>query len=123
MLNNIRLTEAKIKVVTLNRNDSETEILFDQGPMQVTEATRTYCSIGTEEDPVQPYSSPQVSKPFVAPFVAVQRRWFGKRTLRWPLWFRISKCLRICPNTSWTLSPQVIVDGPVQTSERICGKF
>ena len=38
-----------------NRNDSETEILFEKRPPQVTEVTRTKSSFGTVEDPVQPF--------------------------------------------------------------------
>ena len=35
-------TEALVKVLHSNRNDSETEILFDNRPPQVTKVSRTY---------------------------------------------------------------------------------
>ena len=41
-----------------NKKDAETEILFDTRPTQVTDVTRPYSSMGTPENPVQPYTEP-----------------------------------------------------------------
>ena len=43
-----------VRVVTLPKSNSETEILVGMRPTQVTEVTRSCSSTGTEEDPVQP---------------------------------------------------------------------
>ena len=48
ILYNTMPTGALVKVVKFNRNNSETEILFDKRPPQVTEVTRT-------RDPIQPF--------------------------------------------------------------------
>ena len=48
ILKNTMPTGALAKMVKFNRNNSETEILFDKRPSQVTEVTRT-------RDPIQPY--------------------------------------------------------------------
>ena len=48
ILFNTMPTEASVKVMKFNRNDSETDSLFDKRPPQVTEVTRI-------KDPAQPY--------------------------------------------------------------------
>ena len=46
--------EALVRVVKFDKMNSETEILFDTRPPQVTQGTHTYSSIGSEV-PVRPH--------------------------------------------------------------------
>ena len=48
--------DAWVKVMKFIRNNLESDILFEKRPTQGTEVTRTYSSIGTDEDPVQPHT-------------------------------------------------------------------
>ena len=54
ILFHIMPSQALVNFVKFHRKDSETEILFDTVPAQVTDVTRSYSSIGRRENPVQP---------------------------------------------------------------------
>ena len=52
------LSEALVRVVQYLQKNSEAEILLHSRPTPLTDVTRPHSSVGTEEDPVQPYMEP-----------------------------------------------------------------
>ena len=60
ILYNTMPREALVKAVKVNRNDSEPENLLYKRPPQLTEVTRTNCSMRTEQGPIQ--GEPKVAR-------------------------------------------------------------
>ena len=55
ILKNTMPSEALVRVVKFHQKNQKEEIGFDTRPAQVTDVARSWSSLGTDEDPVQPH--------------------------------------------------------------------